>query len=150
MTAMLNSLPVAPGTHSEMGDLRSGMPPSQLAMIVLQPGGVLDRSSSPAFQRVLEDSLTQAAETVIVDLLWVEATDTHGILALVAGMQRAAELGKSLTLQSMDSQTRLALEAEWNRQREISFGPWNELFEQNLEQFLNGGQRRREKLTHRG
>ncbi len=142
MAIMLNSTRITSGEHpaTEVFDFAE-MQPSQPYMIVLQPEGILDRFSSPAFQKVLEDSLAQVAETVIVDLLWIEATDLHGISALVAGIQRAAALGKSLSFKSMDGQTRLALESEWNRQWEISFGPWNELFEQDLERFLKEGKK---------
>jgi anti-anti-sigma factor len=139
MTATLNSIPVSPGERPEIEDYNFvGMPLSQPCMVVLQPSGVLDRGSSPAFQQTLEDSLAQVADTVIVDLLWVEAIDSCGIIALVAGIHRATALGKSLSFQSMDSQTHAALEAEWNCQRALSFGPWNDLFEQDLELFLDG------------
>lgn len=106
-------------------------------MIVLQPNGSLDCASSSEFQRVLEESLEHVTDGVIVDLLWVDSTDAHGVSALVAGIQRATALGKLLSFQAMDIQTRVALEAEWSRQREISFGPWSDLFGQDLERFLD-------------
>ncbi len=105
--------------------------------IVLQPNGALDAMSSADFQKVLETALATVAVGVIVDLLWVDAIDTHGIAALAAGVQQSVILGKVLTFQSMDVRTRLALEHEWYRQRDLSFGPWSDLFKQDLEQFLD-------------
>lgn len=110
---------------------------STSSTIALQPTGPLDKANSLAFQKMLEDSLEQATEAVIVDMLWIESTDSNGIAVLVAGIQRAAALGKSLSFLSMDRLTRTALETEWNRQRELNFGPWNDLFAQDLEQFLD-------------
>ncbi len=106
--------------------------------VVLQPNGSLDSTNSLEFQRLLQDSLEFALEGVIVDLLWVDSTDTHGIAALAAGIQHAVTLGKMLSFQSMDVHTRTALEAEWVRQRELSIGPWNEVYGQELECFLDG------------
>lgn len=106
-------------------------------MIVIQPNGSLDKASSSEFQKVLEQSLEQAIDGVIVDLLWVDSIDSYGISALVACIQQALELGKLLSFQSMTVQTRTPLEAEWTRQREIIFGPRSDLFEKDLERFLD-------------
>lgn len=106
--------------------------------IVLQPNGPLDHATSSEFQKALEGSLEQATDSVIVDLLWVNATDSYGIAALVAGMERAATLGKYLSFQAMDTVVRRALESAWERQRESSFGPWNDVFGNELELFLDG------------
>lgn len=106
--------------------------------IVLQPNGSLDYRNSSEFQRMLETALDHSEDGVIVDLLWVDSTDPAGVTALVAGIQRAAFLGKMLSFQAMDVSTRTALEKEWMRQREINFGPWNDLFGKELEQFLDG------------
>ncbi|WP_421655651.1 STAS domain-containing protein [Leptothermofonsia sp. ETS-13] len=105
--------------------------------VVLQPGGSLDCTSSLEFQRMLQESLELALEGVIVDLLWVGSTDTHGIAALAAGIHHAAMLGKMLSFHSMDVRTRAALEAEWIRQREVSVGPWNEIYGEELKGFLD-------------
>jgi anti-anti-sigma regulatory factor len=112
-------------------------PPLQPDTIVLQPNGVLSQDTCCTFQHALEQALEQAAASVIVDFLWVSSTDMHGIAALVAGIQRAANLGKFLGFQAMDMRTRKALEVEWNRQREKMFGTWNNLFQNDLEQFLD-------------
>lgn len=105
--------------------------------IVLQPEQELIGNAVTTFGQALEAALEQVTETVIVDFLWVNQADPLGIATLVAGIQRAASLGKSVSLQSMNAQIRLALEKEWNRQREISFGPWSDRFEQDLESFLD-------------
>jgi len=105
--------------------------------IVLQPQGTLDESSSPTFQAELEEAIEHATEAVIIDFLWVESTDLNGVAALVAGIQRAADLGKLLSFQSMDSRTRAALAAEGERQRKLRYGSWSSLFKQDLEQFLD-------------
>lgn len=105
--------------------------------IVLQPGGNLDPISSSEFRVQLEAAIEQVTDAVIVDFLWVNSTDSQGIAALVAGIQRAATLGKAISFQSMDARTRAALEQEWNRQRRLSFGPWQDQFKDDLEQFLD-------------
>lgn len=105
--------------------------------IVLQPDGNLDPISSSEFRVQLEAAIEQVTDAVIVDFLWVKSTDPQGIAALVAGIQRAATLGKAISFQSMDAQTRAAIEQEWNRQRQLSFGPWQDRFKDDLEQFLD-------------
>jgi anti-anti-sigma regulatory factor len=115
---------------------QSEMQNLQPSTIVLQPNGVLDRGRSHLFQQTLEEALEAVCEGVIVDLLWVESISTFGVNALIAGIKRAIELGKLLSFQSLDSSTRHALEAEWIRQRDLRFGTWNDLFEKDLEQFL--------------
>jgi anti-anti-sigma regulatory factor len=105
--------------------------------IVLQPNNDLNSSCSNSFQHSLEEALELALEGVIVDFLWGNVTDFEGIEALVAGLERATVLGKSLIFQSMNPQTRAAVEAEWDRQRSIRFGAWDEVFELELERFLD-------------
>ncbi len=127
----------AKATTTSSSNLANPLPKAKPSTIVLQPNGSLDCTSSPEFQRVLEESLEHVTDAVIVDFLWIESTDVYGVSALIAGIQRAAILGKVLTFQSMDVRTRTALASEWNRQREINFGPWNDLFEKDLERFLD-------------
>lgn len=105
--------------------------------IVLQPTGCLDSSNSISFQKALEDSLEQAIDGVIVDLLWVESTDADGVAVLAKGIQQAGVLGKQLSFQSMDVSTRIALDEEWVRQRETIFGSWSQQFGSELERFLD-------------
>lgn len=113
------------------GDFRN--PPT----IVLQPNSDLTELNSKNFRRSLEEALELAHESVIVDLLWVEETDVHGIASLVAGLEKASQLGKMISFQAMNKQTRLELEAEWLRQRDLRFGSWTNLFKADLEQFLD-------------
>ncbi len=104
--------------------------------IVLQPNNDLNASCSDSFQHSLEEALELALEGVIVDLLWGNVTDIQGIEALVAGLEKATVLGKSLAFQSMSPQTRACVEAEWDRQRDLRFGAWDDVFELELERFL--------------
>jgi anti-anti-sigma regulatory factor len=110
--------------------------PERLTVIVLQPTGVLDRSSSPEFHRALHQALEQAEEMVIVDLLWVERIDEMGIAALVEGRQQAAALGKFLSIQSMDRGTSTALEHAWSHQANLAAGGQSDWLQPGLEQFL--------------
>jgi anti-anti-sigma regulatory factor len=105
--------------------------------IVLQPNNDLNSFSSTSFQQSLEEALDLAGESVIIDFLWGDATDSKGIEALVAGLEKATILGKSLSFQSMNPQTRTLVEAEWDRQRSIRFGAWDDVFELELERFLD-------------
>lgn len=104
--------------------------------IVLQPNNDLNASCSDSFQRSLEEALELAVEGVIVDLLWGNVTDCKGVEALVMGLEKATILGKSLSFQSMNPQTRTLVEAEWDRQRDLRFGAWDDVFELELERFL--------------
>ena len=108
---------------------------------VLQPSEPLNQINSFAFQLELETALERVMDGVIVDLLWVNATDAYGIAAFVAGMQRAAELGKFLSFQSMDAGSERALEDAWAQQQERNSGVWTHTFSSGLESFLAG-------LTH--
>lgn len=105
--------------------------------IVLQPNNDLNASCSDSFQHSLEEALDLAVEGVIVDLLWSDVTDSKGVEALVAGLEKATILGKALSFQSMNPQTRASVEAEWDRQRDFRFGAWNDVFELKLERFLD-------------
>lgn len=105
--------------------------------IVLQPNNDLNASCSDSFQHSLEEALDLAIDGVIVDLLWGDVTDSKGVEALVAGLEKATVLGKLLSFQSMNPQTRASVEAEWDRQRSIRFGAWNDVFEWELECFLD-------------
>lgn len=130
MNMSLDAVAVAPPLTPSIVDER----PSTL---VLQPSGALDGVTSAAFRERLERSLEQVLDGVIVDFLWVDSTDKHGIAALVAGIRRAIELHKDLSFQGLDCRTRAALEQEWERLRQQNFGSWSEAFEQNLECFLD-------------
>ncbi len=128
---MESTLP-RPETHCEITPLDSFNPRT----IVLQPNNDLNSSCSDRFQRSLEEALDLATEGVIVDLLWGDVTDCKGIKALVTGLEKATVLGKSLSFQSMNPHTRTLVEAEWDRQRNLRFGSWDDVFELKLERFL--------------
>jgi len=49
---------------------------------------------------------------VIVDLLSVNVIKAEGIRSLIAGMKRAAALGKTLSLEFVDAVTRIILEEQ--------------------------------------
>jgi len=80
--------------------------------VVLRPSGCLDSSRSPAFRQSLEQALELATDTVIVDLLSVNVIKAEGIRSLIAGMKRAAALGKTLSLEFVDAVTRMILEEQ--------------------------------------
>lgn len=121
-----------PETHFGINPLDSFNPRT----IVLQPNNDLNAACSDSFQRSLEEALDLAVEGVIVDLLWVNVTDCKGVEALVTGLEKATILGKSLSFQSMNPHTRTLVEAEWDRQRDLRFGAWADVFELELERFL--------------
>ena len=104
--------------------------------LVFQPIA-LNRTNSHEFQLALESALEQVLEGVVVDLLWVESTDDYGIAAVVAGLQRAATLGKFLSFQSMNADLEFALETAWAQQQESSAGAWTHTFSSDLESFLD-------------
>ncbi len=104
--------------------------------LVLQPIGHLDSTNYQEFQMLLETALTQSDKGVIVDFLWVEVVDEWGIQTLVSGIERAAKLGKTISFTAMNYSIQVAMEAEWDRRRDIRFGSWQDLFGSDLEQFL--------------
>lgn len=79
--------------------------------VVLRPNGCLDSSSIPAFTEALEQALDLTTDTVVVDLLWVDSVGKDGITCLIAGLQRAQALGKTLSLRFMDITTQSAVAA---------------------------------------
>jgi anti-anti-sigma regulatory factor len=79
--------------------------------VVLRPNGSLDAASSPGFTQALAQALELTAETVAVDLLWVESVEPEGIACLVAGLKRAEAMGKTLSLRFMDVATSAAIQA---------------------------------------
>jgi anti-anti-sigma regulatory factor len=105
--------------------------------IVLQPSEALNQTNSLEFQLALENALEQVTDGVIVDLLWVASTDAYGIAAFVAGLQRAAALGKFLSFQAMDASSEVALEDAWAQQQECNSGAWTHTFSSDLESFLD-------------
>ncbi len=109
--------------------------------IVLQPDGNLDSTNCQEFQQLLETALEQATHGVIIDFLWLGLIDNQGVISLVRGMEKATAMGKLISFQSMNSSTRVAIEAEWNHRRTARYGSWSDRFEADLEQFLEGSVR---------
>lgn len=110
--------------------------------IVLQPVGCLEAEGSLTLQTAIAQALEQAAISVIVDFLWVDAIGCEGITVLTAALTCATTAGKTLSFQSMDYSTYRALQAEWNRQQENRLGSRSYVFSQELEQFLEKRSRR--------
>jgi anti-anti-sigma regulatory factor len=104
--------------------------------IVLQPKGYLGGIAVLDFQIRLEQALEIATLGIVVDMQQVNAVEREGIAALLIGLELAAILGKSIVFHAMDLTSRRCLTEEWRRSREICFGPWGDLFEGELEQFL--------------
>lgn len=105
--------------------------------LVLQPIESLDRTNCREFQVLLDTTLDQAVNEVIIDFLWVEAVDDYGIQTLVSGIERAAKLGKAISFAAMSYSIQVAMEAEWDRQRDVRFGSWQDVFGADLERFLD-------------
>jgi len=104
---------------------------------VLQPRGRLDQTSSPTLQLILEQSLHQATEAVILDLIWVEAIDSVGLEVLKSGVRLAHRLSKALSFHAVSAPTRAALDLEKATLRALSLGKWAEVWQHEFEQFLN-------------
>jgi anti-sigma B factor antagonist len=62
-------------------------------MAVLHVSGELDTTSAQELALPLQDQLTEANKTVVVDLGGVRFLGSAGLEALVVGQQRATELG---------------------------------------------------------
>lgn len=84
--------------------------------VVLRPSGCLDGSANLAFRKSLEQALELATDTVVVDMLSVSAVKAEGIKTLMAGMKRAAVLGKNLSLEFLDVATHTVLK-DWHYQQ---------------------------------
>ncbi|MGV0024917.1 STAS domain-containing protein [Phormidesmis priestleyi] len=105
--------------------------------VVLQPWGHLTEIRGATFRTALARAIAQA-DSVVVDLLWVEAIDDQGVATLLAGMRQADALGKSLVFLAMDAATRTALDKSWRQQRDTDSPQKTDLFSPEFEQFLDG------------
>jgi anti-anti-sigma regulatory factor len=129
------STPNSPVAYRYNVPLCSGT--TALNIIVLQPKGCLCGIAVLDFQAALEQAIETASEKVVVDLEQVESVSSDGIAVFASGLELAAVLGKSLIFCAMDLASRKSLKAECSRSREISFGPWGDLFEGEFEQFFS-------------
>lgn len=66
---------------------------AEQGLVVLHVSGELDTTSAQELALPLQDQLTEANKTVVVDLGGVRFLGSAGLEALVVGQQRAAELG---------------------------------------------------------
>ncbi|MCS7481861.1 STAS domain-containing protein [Umezawaea endophytica] len=66
---------------------------AQPGLVVLHVSGELDTTSAQELALPLQDQLTEANKTVVVDLGGVRFLGSAGLEALVVGQQRATELG---------------------------------------------------------
>ncbi len=67
--------------------------PAEPGLVVLHVSGELDTTSAQELALPLQDQLTEANKTVVVDLGGVRFLGSAGLEALVVGQQRATELG---------------------------------------------------------
>jgi anti-anti-sigma regulatory factor len=110
--------------------------------IVLQPKS-LEGASGQTFQQSLAQALQQA-DVILVDLIWIETTNSTTIAPLVAAMQQAQRSGRSLSFLSMDAASQKALDQRWEKDITASSGDRQEIFAPDFEQFLANYQTRKE------
>ncbi|HEY3632858.1 MAG TPA: STAS domain-containing protein [Jatrophihabitantaceae bacterium] len=65
---------------------------------VLAVGGEIDTYTAPTLRDRMTDLLDSGTDTVIVDLSGVDFLDSTGLGVLVAGLERAKQLGGALPL----------------------------------------------------
>jgi anti-anti-sigma regulatory factor len=124
-------------TARNYGTLTLNAQPEDAETVVLQPCGRLTGIGGATFRTTLAQAIAQA-DSVVVDLLWVEAIDEQGVATLLAGMRQAYALGKSLAFLGMDAATRTALDKIWGQQRDQDLPTQQDLFTPEFEQFLDG------------
>jgi anti-anti-sigma regulatory factor len=110
--------------------------------IVLQPKS-LDGEAGQVFQQSLGQALKQA-EVILVDLIWIETTNSTTLEPLLKAMQQAQRSGKSLSFLSMDAASQKALDQRWEREITATIADRQEIFAPDFEQFLANYQTRKE------
>jgi anti-anti-sigma regulatory factor len=125
-----------PDDRPSVGDHRS---PST---IVLQPKS-LEGEAGHTFQQSLAEALNQA-DVILVDLIWIETTNSATIAPLLTAMQQAQRNGRSLSFLSMDAASQKALDQRWENDITASIGDRQEIFAPDFEQFLANYQTRKE------
>lgn len=106
------------------------------SMVVLQPSGSLSEFTGRPFQASLGKAIAQA-DSIVVDLLWIETIDQAGLSILLSGMTQASKLGKSLSFLSMDQKTRCTLDSIWEKLRAADAPAQMDVFAPEFEQFLD-------------
>jgi anti-anti-sigma regulatory factor len=110
---------------------------------VLQPKAILG-TDGQQFQGALVHAL-QSAQSVIVDLLWIERLSPEVMQVLLFAMQQAHLHGKSLSFLSMDGATQKQLDEMWVARHSAETGDRHDWFAPEFEHFLveSGAQRPR-------
>ncbi len=110
--------------------------------IVLQPKS-LEGESGQSFQQSLAQALKQA-DVILVDLIWIETTNSATIAPLLTAMQQAQRSGRSLSFLSMDAASQKALDQRWEKDITATIADRQEIFAPDFEQFLANYQTRKE------
>jgi anti-anti-sigma regulatory factor len=108
--------------------------------IVLQPKS-LEGEMGQVFQQSLAQALKQA-DVILVDLIWIETTNSTMLALLLNATQQAQRSGKSLSFLSMDAASQKALDQRW--EKDITIADRQEIFAPDFEQFLANYQTRKE------
>lgn len=106
------------------------------SMVVLQPNGSLSEITGTPFKASLGQAIAQA-DSIVVDLLWIDTIDQDGLSILLSGMTQASKLGKSLSFLSMDQRTRCTLDSIWDKLRAANAPVQMDVFTPEFEQFLD-------------
>jgi anti-anti-sigma regulatory factor len=106
------------------------------SMVVLQPNGSLSEVTGTPFKASLGQAIAQA-DSIVIDLLWIDTIDQAGLSILLSGMTQASKLGKSLSFLSMDQRTRCALDSSWEKLRVADAPAQMDVFAPEFEQFLD-------------
>lgn len=110
--------------------------------IVLQPKQ-LEGEAGIAFERSLAQAIREA-EVILIDLIWIERTNSTTLDLLLKAMQQAAHAGKSLSFLSMDAASQQALDRRWENDITASLDQRQEIFAPDFEQFLANAKARKE------
>lgn len=109
--------------------------------IVLQPQR-LEGEAAQVFQQSLADALA-TANVILIDLIWIETTNSSTLDVLLKALQQAERLGKSLSFLSMDAQSQAALDRRWEQQISATMADRQEIFAPEFEEFLANYQARK-------
>jgi anti-anti-sigma regulatory factor len=110
--------------------------------IVLQPQS-LEGEAGQRFQQSLAQALQQA-DVILVDLIWIETTNSATLEPLLKAMQQAQRCDKSLSFLSMDAASQKALDQRWENDITATIADRQEIFAPDFEQFLANYQTRKE------
>jgi len=78
---------------------------------VIRPQGTLDASNAVEFQRQIITAVAQERQNVfVVDMQYVEALDSAGLMALVSGLRLAQALEQRFSLCSVGASIRMIFE----------------------------------------